>query len=489
MFLMLNKILQNKNGVFLSALAVILLFGFYLRISNFINIPDLYGDEASLAFNLFDRNITGYFLPLDFSQAAPPLFLVFTKFITLFVSDFEYSLRVIPFLASILSICGFYFLSSKFFSKKASIIAACAFFALNPKLIAFSCVFKQYSLDVLIYVLILISYFYLDFNKKDKKFYSLLIFYAVSIWFSFPAMFAFAGVFLAKLIQSRNIKNIVYALPFIVSFIVFYIFEGHLNTSGSLHAYWADSFINYNFSNIFNVFNENLSWFFASNPVKWIFIVLFCCGLFYTFKNIKDEKNILKIILLFITLALSYLHIYPFSTRTSLYVLPLFILIAANTFEYISLKQNIKKIIICILAVYLCLSALRAHIFKSAYVEKIEMVLGQAKSLMEQDDNKSILYIPRESTNVAKFYFREKPRIYDFKNIVFEDIEKDKLSIEEYIKELDNLKTGYTYYYIFIHYPKKLEMLNSLYLWAKDKKDFKIYTDDTTFDALIIFKK
>ena len=162
----MKEISQNKTGIFI---AIIALIGLILRVFAFIDIPDLYGDEASLAFNLFDRSILEYFIPLNFGQAAPPLFLIFTKFFTLFIKNFEYSLRLIPFVSSILALFAFYFLSKKFFTKDISIAAAFTLFCLNIKLLAYSVVFKQYVSDVLIYILILLSYFYLDFDKKDKK--------------------------------------------------------------------------------------------------------------------------------------------------------------------------------------------------------------------------------------------------------------------------------------------------------------------------------
>ena len=51
----MKEILQNKSGLLF--IILIALIGLSLRVFAFVDIPDLYGDEASLAFNLFDRNI------------------------------------------------------------------------------------------------------------------------------------------------------------------------------------------------------------------------------------------------------------------------------------------------------------------------------------------------------------------------------------------------------------------------------------------------
>jgi len=329
----------------------------------------------------------------------------------------------------------------------------------------------------------------LDFNKKDKKFFILIFSYAFAIWFSFPAIFAFTGVFLLKLIQSKNVKNLLYAVPFIVSFILFYIFEHHLNSNATLHIYWDDGFINYNLSNLITVFNSLLSWFSRFPVLKTLFALLFILGLGFALKNIKEDKNQLKIILLLISVFLSILHIYPLSSRVSLYILPLLIIIASSFFEYFDYSSKPKKLVVSIFALLLTISSilpvLKNYIFNLTYIERIETVLETSKNLMNNDD---ILYIPLESTNAAKFYLREKPEIYNFKNVQYENIyDKASISLEEYIKRLDKLEKGHKYYYIFCHHTKKPQMLNLLYLWAKDKKDFKIYTNNTTFDALIIF--
>ena len=47
----------------------------------------------------------------------------------------------------------------------------------------------------------------------------------------------------------------------------------------------------------------------------------------------------------------------------------------------------------------------------------------------------------------------------------------------EYVKHLNELKKGKTYYWVFAHHPDKFARLKSVYLWAKEKPDFKMYAD------------
>ena len=111
-----------------------------------------------------------------------------------------------------------------------------------------------------------------------------------------------------------------------------------------LHIYWTNGFINYNLSNFSTVLNSIIAWFFQFPVLKILFTVLFILGLAFALKDFKCEKNQLKVILFIIAVALSYLHIYPLSSRVSLYILPLLVIIGASFFEYIDYSSKFKKI-------------------------------------------------------------------------------------------------------------------------------------------------
>lgn len=495
------------SKLFWPVIAIIGVLALCIRIMGFVDIPDLYGDEVSLAFNLFGRDFSGYFEKLDIAQAAPPFYLILTRIFTYFVSDFEYSLRIVPFFASVLSVFAFLFLLLKVFKNKTAIITAFSLFCFMPKLLRYAVAFKQYSLDVLIFILILLSYFYLDFNKKDWKFYSLIIIYGVLIWFSYPAMFAFAAVFSVKLIENlyetKNfktpLKNLMYSIPFVLSFVVFYISQRQLNSNPVLHKYWESGFLNYDFSNILNIFTFNFKYFFPDFAL--LALVFFVLGLVFIFKNIKKDGalngfNLVLCMCLFIALLLSYLHIYPFSMRVTLYFVPVFAIIISSFFEYFNFQQStLRKVFVYFFAfLFSALSignAVYSTVFKTYYTERVETVMRQARQLMDKDSD--VLYISGGSRASAKFYIDKRPEIYDFKNIYYEELPDEiALSPEKYVEFLknhieNNFKKGTTFYYIFTHHPNKPGMLNKLYLFSKDRKNFRIYTNNHTFDALIIF--
>ena len=127
---------MNKKYVYYILLGIICFAGLALRIKAFVAGRPLWHDECSLALNIFDNNnIFAYFKPLNYTQAAPPLFMIATKIITNIFGINEYTLRFIPLLSGILSIPAFYILSRRFISNIWVILIANLLFAINYQLI------------------------------------------------------------------------------------------------------------------------------------------------------------------------------------------------------------------------------------------------------------------------------------------------------------------------------------------------------------------
>jgi predicted membrane-bound mannosyltransferase len=80
---------------------VILLVGTLIRLSIYAGRPSLWIDEARLALNIGTRSYLQLLRPLDYDQAAPPLFLWATKLMVQVGGMNEYALRVIPLLAGV----------------------------------------------------------------------------------------------------------------------------------------------------------------------------------------------------------------------------------------------------------------------------------------------------------------------------------------------------------------------------------------------------
>lgn len=467
---------------FKSEIIIILtaIFGIFLRILFYSYDRPFWNDECALALNL--SNLKNYFLPLLYGQAAPPFFLIVSKLFYKIFKDTELTLRFFPLISSIFSIGIFYILSKKILNKKSSVLFALILLCFNYQLIYYGQEFKQYSSDVLFFTGILTSYFYLNLkNDSFKKLILTGIIYSLCIWFSFPSLFALFTVFLLLIIKNKEHYKKIFVLiaPALISFIVFYLSQKHLDSSNFLHNYWKEGFINQNFNNFTQIFINYFT--FAFNNILLFF--LFIIGFVASLSQVKKEKKLILIIPLILAIILSYFTIYPFSSRVTLYLIPVFILVIAQTLDYINFKNKKINYILCFIIIFLSsftsiITSIDKICLRNFEYEDITYSLKLAqKSITNQD----VLYIP-DGSEISYIFYRNK---FHFKNAITEH-QRIK-NINEYSKELEKLPKNKTYYYIYCHFPNKKQRLQDIYLWAKEKKDFKIYTDKS-LNALIIFK-
>src|SRR5262245_3930979 len=73
--------------------------GLALRLYHYLRNPSVWHDEAMLILNVLAKSFGELLGPLDFVQAAPPLFLWAEKAVLLTLGESTYALRLVPFLA------------------------------------------------------------------------------------------------------------------------------------------------------------------------------------------------------------------------------------------------------------------------------------------------------------------------------------------------------------------------------------------------------
>lgn len=475
------KLFETKKTYII--FSVIILAGILYRVLFYSYGRPFWNDECALANNVINFNIVNCFKPLAFSQAAPPFFLVISGLFSKMMPSIELSLRFFPLIASVLSIFAFYFVSKKVLNKKSAIVCALLLFCFNYRLIYYAQEFKQYSSDVLIFLSILASYFYLDIEKLNTKKLVLAGFvYAVSVWFSFASLFALFTVFC--LFIFKNIKSykklIPLILPVVASFVCFYVFEHHLAINKFLLEYWQNGFINQDFSNFGQIFMNYFAYSFNSIIIMLFFLIGLALKLF----NFKNEKSLILLIPIALAVVLSYFKIYPLESRVSLYLIPVCILFAVQILEYMNFKKKLANyifysLIIFILGFPVVINSTYKIVCKDFEKEDIVTTLTQADKMIKAGD---VLYIPDGSEITYNFYKNK----FNFKNVM---VEKQRINdTREYLKSLDKLPKGKTYYYVFCHFPDKQQRLQAVYLWAKGKNGFKIYADKY-FNALVVFKQ
>lgn len=355
----MNKV--SKSNVFKAFLWLTFAVGVFLRIKYFLLFRWLWADEVSLAINIYDTPFIRTFMPLEYAQSSPPLFLFFSKIILelfkhLTIHHLQ-SLRIIPFISSLISIPAFYLLSKKFIQNKINLLISNIIFCLNVHLIYFCQDFKQYSSDVCFFILVLLTYFYIDLKKITKlQMIGITTFYIFSSWFSITANFAIITVLIALTSQNNfkdHIKKFFWiTFPFLISLIPLYFSQKYAASDSRLLVFWNDGFINLqNPISFFSVVYNAINYYFYKPTLICIIIYLLLSGVYTSLKKIRKPKNQLLIIPIFLMCCCSTLYLYPFHSRLSLYLFPIIIILICRPLEIIK-NYTYKQILIILFLIF-----------------------------------------------------------------------------------------------------------------------------------------
>jgi hypothetical protein len=169
--------------------------GIAVRLVRFADNRALWMDEAMLSLNLLERSFGELLEPLDYTQAAPPGFLLLEKLSVVTFGETEYALRLIPLVAGIAALILFRQLTARVLPGLGGLVAL-ALFAVAEPLVYFATEVKQYSVDVLAAVALLYvaSEPLLTGRLTARRSAALAATGALAVWFSHPAVFVLAGI-------------------------------------------------------------------------------------------------------------------------------------------------------------------------------------------------------------------------------------------------------------------------------------------------------
>lgn len=471
-------------------LIIIIMFGIFLRLKTLIPNPSMWHDESALAWNIINKDYSQLFGPLRFLQMAPPLFLVSTKFLVeLFhVSDkigmCDFVLRLIPFICGILSIGVFYSICKELFKAKKAVLIDLFLFCINKILIDYSFEFKPYSVDVLVSLFLVLFFMKVDLNKIDlKKFILSAVGLALSVWFSFTSVFVLAAGFLnliARNFKKENIKKIfILILPLFISMLLYFrLFV--LNVQGNGHGlagFWDNNFVSMNLSNFFSLFVQNLSYFFYPAKLLLFIVILLVYGIILFYKSRENRGinfvNIALLTFVFLVVA-SMLHIYPFSQRLIIFLIPFFIILMAKCADNKEIK--LKSFIVAVMILMVSFPQLNFAI-KNLKSQKFyqsnkgdfsrEMMQYVVKNIKPDD----IIFVNNGSIADFSYY----SGFYKIKNeTVFktggENIDKNYFALLKSLKNLKNSKGGTYWFYLPYDYSYGKD-INFLKNWARENTE------------------
>lgn len=318
----------------------VVLFGMVPRIRQYIANRSLWFDEAMLALNIVERSFGGLTQPLDYSQGAPIGFLFIQKAAIYMLGNRDYVLRLVPILAGIAAMFLIYKVADLYL-EGTGVFAAIWLFAVSDRLVYYSSEAKQYSSDVVISLILLLSAYYcLKEDSNQRHFIGLALIGSIAMWISHPALFTIGAISISLLMDRLLNKNwrkvswlgIVY-LAWMVSFAcVYYVSLRLLAANSILIKFWQNYFMPMPPW-------RDLAWFpktFASaleNPAGISFIsigaiafLIGCLSLFF-----RRWQIALFLFLPFPAVLLaSGLEKYPFGDRLLLFIVPFAFMIIAE---------------------------------------------------------------------------------------------------------------------------------------------------------------
>lgn len=464
------SIKKNCKKLFFICLFVFIILGFLLRLKVYLIGRPIWLDEGQLALSLLNRNFLGFFTELERQQSAPPLFLILVKDFTFIFGTKELAMRIVPFVGGLLALPLFYVFSKQFLIRKWSVLLASFLFAVNKELIYYSQEFKQYSTDVLFFMLafvILNKLSLKNLSVKQTVLYSLFI--ALLPLLSVPTVFVIGAWFIKELICNKlnNLKKFaVFCFPIGIINIIYLItviIPQHNVMIKHFEYFWAKGFVTFDLLSDFDILKDNIVFFFDPNFLPLLIIILLFGGILCVLRRIKRSPHIILVLSFILILICSFLHIYPLSKRVALYTVPVLIVLILKPLDYFSLKRKVYSLIISAVLVISFCKYTPAYMLNYPFLLRDHVTNGKIlmKKLVKHYNGKGCIMVNNASYSEYSYY----AGYYNFKP---KCIKTDGFPEHmDYMAHLNNLKDGdYWFFYSFDY--QGCPVIPMLKKWAAD---------------------
>lgn len=345
-----------KKRVYHCLLFLIIAAGVFFRLNFYISNGILEDDECRMAVFMYNKNLLEMFLPLG-PLSSSPIFLFFSKIAALITDYNEHALKTLPLLFSLGSVYMFYKLTVKYYKHRFSIILANFIFAFNSIFVYYAGIFKQYSLE---YFLSIVLIYFLPEVKLDKLnikqtllFSFLMILCVLS---STPSVFIIGCFVLINIFN--NLKNsefykklFIFLIPFCTVTLLYYIFN-LAPTQALQMKYYSELWSGVYSTNVILAFLMTLRFTFQS--VMIIIPILMIIAYYINFLLEKSFRNKYDIYLALTILSVVILHIlnlYPLYRRAFVFVIPIVLLIIIKPIDYVRTNKKLFYAVIFISSV------------------------------------------------------------------------------------------------------------------------------------------
>jgi hypothetical protein len=453
---------ESKPRLVVSLGIIACLFGFFLRLYFYgVNRP-LWIDEARLALNLVNRSFLGLLKPLDFGQGAPIGFLVLQKAAVSALGSTEYSLRLIPLLAGLVSVPLMYAVARQYGGQWVALLTL-GLFAVSPTLIYYSSELKQYSTDVLAaLLLLLIAPKCLDDKAGPNTLLALGLAGCLAMWISHPSFFVFVGIFLTLSLAfavRRDWHRLLWLMgvggAWAVNLSLIYLVNlRFLESNSYLLGFWSGYFAPLppwsSFAWYSHAFVDMLRTP-AALPANAVIVGLLIAGVI-SFAFRRWELMLVLIAPFLLTLLASALRRYPFGERLLLFLVPFLLLLLAEGVHRVwmvlrRVNRPIAGLVSACLVVYLMYGPL-AIAYKNLQSPPLREDIRPVMAYLSEN---------RLSTDLIYVYYGAQPAfqfyapLYGFARSDYVVGLEARNDPSRYLAEVDKMKGSRRAWFVFSH--------------------------------------
>ena len=402
------------------ALAVILAGGTVMRLVHYLSARSLWLDEAMLACNVVERSPLQLLKPLGYHQGAPPLFLLLVEISKTLFGSGELALRLVPFIASIVSLVFFSLIARDYLGRWIS-VAAVFIFAFMYPLVYYAQEFKQDSTDVA--VAVVLTYLAVRVLKSSSSVGLLAVSGCAAIFLSHPAVFVLAGIVLTLSVRFLGRRSATsfraVAIPALLWAVCFGLdytfFLRPLSADRELHDYWTGGYIPLSLSastlrttrHILASFVQYLGY---DGQWEMFFFALLGVGMIVSVSRRSTTAILTCSYLVFAGVA-SAIGKYPLSDRLALYLAPAVVLLAAKGVEVLS--ENKPKLVAVLLATMMAVPSVKSFMKLCHHIhrEEVRPLLAYLRTHRRGDEN---VYVFWGAEPAVEYYNHGKPEVARF---------------------------------------------------------------------------
>lgn len=356
----------------------LLVLGGLARVWHYVLNYSLNHDDAALALNILWRSPWELRQPLEFDQLAPWGFLLGERLVTQAAGPDEWSLRLLPFLCSLLSVPAFWLLAHRVLPRLEATLAS-GFFSVSQSLVLATAGVKQYSTEILVTILLFLACERLLADRQAAgDVVRAGLSGALALWVSFSSVFVLAAVGVALAFGARDLRALRKHLPVFAlwagsALLWYFAFVEPQLRETRLYGMWEHEFPPENpllWMGWLNLALQSLGMVSASVRLAPLAAIAVAVSVLLALRGRRPEGLALAATIL-ITLMASVLRRYPFVGRFLLFLAPVALLLCFGEIGRY-LREGSNKILrsVALAVTTLALAYAVASLVKNTFVNE-----------------------------------------------------------------------------------------------------------------------